>query len=149
MPKIVPEIVHDQSICDAGPDTTVKQAAETMAARKIAAVVVCQDGKLAGIMTERDVTTRVVARGLDPATTKVTEVMTANPDTLRPDDDPAHALRMMREHGYRHLPVVGDDGHVIGMVSVRDLYAWVQEQLERDIQDRDHYIFGEAYGATA
>jgi len=54
----------------------------------------------------------------------------------------------MRTHGFRHLPVV-DDGRAVGMVSVRDLYDAVKEQLEEDLQERDQYIFGSGYGVTA
>lgn len=147
MSKIVPDVVRDQTITTVEPNTTVTDAAKRMADRNIAAVVIVNDGKLAGIMTERDVTVRVVARGRDAATTRVADVMTADPDTLTPNQHPAEALRMMVERGYRHLPVV-DGERVVGMVSVRDLYAFVQAELENDLRERDHYIFGEAYGRT-
>ncbi len=148
MPKIIPDIVHDQTITAVPMDMTVRAAAQLMAERNIAAVMITRDDgqTLAGIMTERDITTRVVARGLDAAATKVGDVMTRDPDILAPDDEPAHALSMMRTHNYRHLPVCEADRKVVAMVSVRDLYAFVQTELESDIKSRDHYIFGEAYG---
>lgn len=149
MARIVPDLVSNQTITSVTPSTTVKAAAELMAARSIAAVTVLDGEALAGIMTERDITVRVVARGLDPQTTAVGEVMTRDPDTLKADDKPALALRMMRDRNYRHLPVVDDDGTVSAMVSVRDLYAFVLEDLEGDLRQRDQYIFGEAYGGTA
>jgi CBS domain-containing protein len=148
MPKIVPDIVSDQTITSVTPEVTVRQAARLMAERNIAAVLVTQpDGRtLAGIMTERDIAARVVARSLDAGTVTVGEVMTKSPDTLLPTDRPMQALTMMREHGYRHIPVCQEDGTVVAMVSVRDLYAFVQGELEHDLKERDHYIFGEAYG---
>lgn len=149
MAKIVPDLVNNQTITSVSPASTVKAAAEIMAERSIAAVMVLDEGILVGIMTERDITVRVVARGLDAATTQVGEVMTRNPDTLRAEDKPGHALRLMRDRNYRHLPVVDDDGKVFAMVSVRDLYAFVLEELEGDLKQRDQYIFGEAYGATS
>jgi CBS domain-containing protein len=149
MPRIVPDIVRDQDITAVSGDDNVRDTTARMAERNVAAVVIIEKGKLAGIMTERDITVRVVANALDPTTTKVREVMTRNPDTLRRDDEPMQALRMMRERNYRHLPVVDEAGAVVAMVSVRDLYAFVLEQLEEGIRDRDHYIYGEAYGATS
>lgn len=73
--------------------------------------------------------------------------MTANPDTLAPTDTASDAIRMMREHNYRHLPVVEGD-RVVGMVSVRDLYAVYNGELEQDLKDRNAFIYGENYGAA-
>lgn len=149
MHRIVPDIVHDQLLTAVSPSMTVRAAAEIMASRHIAAVLVMEDRRLVGIMTERDITIRVVSRGLVPEVTVVREVMTPDPDTLRPTDQPEHALRMMSQRNYRHLPVVSEDGSVVGMVSVRDLYDFVQSELQSDLKARDTYIFGESYGATA
>jgi CBS domain-containing protein len=87
-------------------------------------------------------TARVVAAGRDPATTTVADIMTANPDTIGPDQPPVEALRMMADRGYRHLPVVDGAGKVVAMISVRDLYTFIRAELERDVQERDSYIFG-------
>lgn len=148
MAKIVPDIIpHEQTLSIVAPDTTVRVAAELMRDRNIAAVMIVRDDRLAGIMTERDIAARVVAQGLDPRTTRVEEIMTPDPDTLAADDSAMRALKMMREHNYRHLPVVRD-GKPVGMVSIRDLYAVVQAELESDIRNRDAYIFGENYGTA-
>ena len=104
--------------------------------------------RLVGIITERDMTSRVVAAGLNPETTSCVEIMTGNPDTLSPDDTASDALAMMRERNYRHLPVVKGE-RVVGMVSVRDLYAVHKTELEEDLKDRNAFIYGESYGATA
>ena len=143
---IVPNVISDQTLHTVTKDASVLDAAKTMAEHKIAATMVLEDGKLIGIITERDMTTRVIAAGRDPASTKISDVMTANPDTLRPDDPAIDALTMMRERKYRHLPVVDGDT-VVGMVSIRDLYALVTDQLEEDIKARDQFIYGESYGA--
>ena len=103
--------------------------------------------RLVGIVTERDMTVRVVAAGLDADTTPVGEVMTTDPDTLAPNDTASDAIRMMKSRNYRHLPVV-DGGTVVGMVSVRDLYAVYNGELEQDLKDRNAYIYGEAYGTA-
>lgn len=149
MARIVPDIIPStQDVYIVPPDSSVRDAARLMRERNIAAVMICNGDQLAGIMTERDIAARVVAQGRDPETTTVAEVMTPDPDTLAPDDQASSALRMMREHNYRHLPVV-EEGRPVGMVSIRDLYATVQSELETDIANRDAYIFGESYGATA
>jgi CBS domain-containing protein len=98
--------------------------AQRMADRNVGAVLVLEDGRLAGIMTERDLM-RALARGLrDDAV--VGEYMTADPDTIAPDDTIEHAAVLMIHGGYRHLPVVdGDD--VVGVLSIRDLVQVVVE----------------------
>ncbi|MFA7429148.1 MAG: CBS domain-containing protein [Rhodospirillaceae bacterium] len=142
MAKIVPDLVHDQTIVGVSPTATVAEVATMMADRRIAAVIVTEGSRLAGIVTERDMTARVVAAGRDPSTTAVSAIMTANPDTISPDQPPVEALRMMADRGYRHLPVVDDAGKVVAMISVRDLYTFIRAELERDVQERDSYIFG-------
>lgn len=148
--RIVPHIIPEpQTLSIVAPDTTVRAAAMMMRQRSIAAVMIVREDKLVGIMTERDIAARVVADGRDPDTTTVADVMTPDPDTLEADDPAETALSMMRDRKYRHLPVVRG-GKPVGMVSIRDLYAVVQSQLENDIKTRDAYIFGENYGvATA
>jgi CBS domain-containing protein len=105
----------------AAPIVTV---AQRMADRNVGAVLVVEDGRLTGIMTERDIM-RAVARGLrDDAV--VGECMTADPDTIAPDDTIEHAAVLMIHGGYRHLPVVDDDD-VVGVLSIRDLVQVVVE----------------------
>jgi CBS domain-containing protein len=145
--RIVPDVIHDQILQKVSPSDTVRQAARMMRDGKIAAVLVMEAERLVGIVTERDMTVRVVAAGLDPETTAVREIMTANPDTLAPSDTASDAIRMMKSRNYRHLPVV-EGGHVVGMVSVRDLYAVYNGELEQDLKDKNAYIYGESYGAA-
>jgi len=146
--KIVPDIVDQQELWTISPQTTVREAARLMTHRKIGAAMVLSEGHLVGIFSERDLTHRVIAPGLDPDTTRVAAVMTSNPVTIGPTDNASDALELMRTHGFRHLPVI-DNGRAVGMVSVRDLYDAVKEQLEEDLQERDAYMFGSGYGVTA
>lgn len=147
--RIIPHIVKDQKICTQLESNTVAEAARRMTGCDVAAVVVTDDeGTLVGIVTERDVTRRVVGRGLDPRETSLGEIMTRNPDTLAPDDVAGDALALMQEHGYRHLPVTDERDKVIGMVSIRDLYAAVQRTLEDDLHETEAYVFGERYGTA-
>jgi len=106
------------------PGMPVVSVAQRLAERNVGAVLVLEDGRLAGIMTERDLM-RAVARGLrDDAV--VGDCMTADPETIAPDDTIEHAAVLMIHGGFRHLPVVdGDD--VVGVLSIRDLVQVVVE----------------------
>jgi CBS domain-containing protein len=103
---------------------SIVEVAGRMVDRNVGAVLVLDDGRLAGILTERDVL-RAVARGLSD-TTRVADCMTANPETIAPDDTTEHAAVLMLHGGFRHLPVVqGDD--LVGVISIRDLVPLLLE----------------------
>ncbi len=146
--KIVPDVINDQVLHKVSPKDTARSAAKVMRDNKIAALLVMNADRLVGIITERDMTARVIAAGLNPDSTEIVDVMTADPDTLSPHDTAADAIRMMKNRGYRHLPVV-DNGKVVGMVSVRDIYAVYNGELEQDLKDRNAFIYGESYGGMS
>ena len=132
------QVVEGQTLISAPADTTVRAAAITMAGHKIGAIVVVDDqGRLAGLFTERDVLNRVVAQGLDPDSTQLSTVMTADLQTATPDKPLAHALHMMFEGGFRHVPVV-EGGRPVGMVSARNALGLEIQQFEKELEDRDH-----------
>jgi CBS domain-containing protein len=145
--RIVPDVIRDQTLTWVSPTETARNAAKLMRERKVAAVLVMEAERLIGIITERDMTSRIVAADRDPDTTKCREIMTANPDTLSPSDTAQDAINMMRSRNYRHLPVV-EGIKVVGMVSVRDLYAVYNGELQQDLRDRDAFIYGENYGTA-
>lgn len=155
--KLIPDVIKDQQLVCLPPEASVQDAAVLMAECRVAAVLVTQaqvtgDRSLKGIFTERDLANRVVAAGRDPVATRLAEVMTASPDTLGPDARAYEALDLMERHHYRHLPVTADgesDGAVMGIVSIRDLFAVVRAQLEDEIRDREAFIFGSNYSASA
>jgi CBS domain-containing protein len=122
MPSVDRHMSRDLLTVEAG--LPVVEVARRMVDRNVGAVLVLEDARLAGIMTERDLM-RAVARGLrDDAV--VGECMTADPDTIASDDTIEHAAVLMIHGGYRHLPVVdGDD--VVGVISIRDLVQVVVE----------------------
>ena len=107
-----------------------------------ALIVVDDDENLIGIITERDLTQRILAAGLDGKKTRVGDVMTANPDILSPDDSAMDALELMQTLGYRHLPVAEDD-KCVSIVYIRDLYTSAKEALERDIKETEAFVFGD------
>ena len=102
-----------------GPDTTVLQAAVEMHARDVGSLAVIGEGRLTGILTERDVL-RAVADGADVGTQTVREWMTAQPDSVSPELDSHEAARWLLATGYRHLPVM-EDGKLLGIASIKDV----------------------------
>ena len=98
----------------------VMKAAEAMRENDIGDVVVKHDGRLCGIVTDRDIVVRVLATGKDPRATKLEAVCSHEMLTLSPDQDTTDAIRLMRERAIRRLPVV-EDGHLLGIVSLGDL----------------------------
>jgi CBS domain-containing protein len=132
------QVVDGQTLISALADTTVRAAAVAMANKKVGAILVVDDkGLLTGLFTERDVLNRVVAKGLDPDKTPLSAVMTENLLTATPDKPLAHALHMMFEGGFRHVPVV-ENGKPVGMVSARNALGLEICQFEKELKERDH-----------
>jgi CBS domain-containing protein len=127
------EIINRGKLVTASETTSVAEAARLMTAARVGAILVLNKGGLAGIFTERDALTRVLAAGLEPETTPLGRVMTANPDTITPNRPFGEALIMMYDHGYRHVPVVEEDIPV-GIVSLRDTAPPRLEDLEAAIK---------------
>jgi len=130
------DVMEQKKLLTAAPETTVREAVKFMVKRKVGAVMVVEDGKLVGIFTERDAVSRVLARDRDARSTRLTDVMTADPLTISPDKSFGYALLMMHEHGFRHVPVI-ENGKLVGMVSARnaldpDLEEFVAESSRRD-----------------
>ena len=102
-----------------GPDTTLLEAAVAMEGSDLGSLAVVEGRDLIGLITERDIRS-AVAGGVD-LETAVSKVMSGEPDTFDPDLDVWDAAAWIAESGYRHMPVVGDDGDLLGVVSVRAL----------------------------
>lgn len=129
-------IIEQQEIVTAPGSTTVSEAARLMRQKQVGAVMVVEEGRLAGVFTERDALFRVVAEGRDAQTTRLADVMTRNPQTIHPDKPFPDALHLMYEGGFRHVPVV-EDSRPIGMISARDalgpeLEDFIYELLRRE-----------------
>ncbi len=104
-----------------GPQATVHEAACVMTRANCGSVLIIDTtSTLLGILTERDLMTRVLAKALDPATTLVTRVMTPHPHCIGPEFKVADAVLIMIERGFRHLPVVAEGGRILGVFSARD-----------------------------
>ena len=94
-------------------------------AARIGCALVVDHGVLVGIFTERDVLQRIAGESVDTAALPVCEVMTANPDSLPHDSTIAFALNIMSVEGYRHIPLVAEDGAPVGVVGMRDIINWM------------------------
>ena len=134
--RTVKEIIADQKPVTAHSSMTVSEAANLMKQRRIGAMMVVENHQLVGVFTERDALIRIVAEGRDSQNTTLADVMTPNPRTIRADETFEHALQLMHQGRYRHVPVV-ENGRPIGMVSVRDamgpeLEAFVYEMLRQE-----------------
>jgi CBS domain-containing protein len=108
--------------------TPVGDAIRLMLDRGIGAVLVVRDGRVVGIFTERDVMRRVVSAGMNPSR-PVADAMTPDPETLGLDDGIAYALNRMVVGGFRHVPILDDEGHPIAMLSQRDVVTFIVAQL--------------------
>jgi CBS domain-containing protein len=107
------------------PEASIVDAAREMRDGDVGAVIVVDQGRVAGIVTDRDIAVRVVAEGRDPQTTHVHDACTADPVTLTVDQSVEDAIRVVRDHDVRRIPVV-QDGRPAGIVTIGDL------AIERD-----------------
>ena len=124
----VEDIMTQATVTDA-PDDTLSEAAAKMRQQQTGSLLVMEGDNLAGIVTERDVL-RVVGEGQDPKTVSLRDAMTKDPVTIARDASIKEAAETMFQKWFRHLPVTGPDGKVVGVISLRDLLTLVAEGLE-------------------
>ncbi len=134
--RSVRSVVAGQMLTTIVRTATVLEAASLMKAQGKGAVLVIEGSKLVGIFTERDALVSVVAACRDPATTRISDVMTPQPQTIHPDEPFVRALRVMHQGGFRHLPVV-EHGRPLGMVSARDALDGDFYELGMDLEQRE------------
>jgi CBS domain-containing protein len=120
--RTILEAMNLRRVIGLAPSASVYDAACMMRRANCSSVLILEHGTntMLGILTERDVMIRVVAKGLDPTKTMVSTVMTADPDSVRPETRVADAVLVMIERGFRHLPVVAASGTLLGVFSARD-----------------------------
>jgi CBS domain-containing protein len=131
-------IMEQQKFIVAPPQTTVSDAARTMAERNVGAILIVENNHLTGIFSERDAVFRVIAKGLDPKATPLVDVMTKAPKTLEPGKSYGHALVLMQENGFRHVPVV-ENGRPIGIISSRNAMDPDLEEFVFEARRREHH----------
>ena len=134
------DIIQDKAPDTIGPEVTVLQAARRMTAGKVGALAVIEGDRLVGIFSERDLMTRVVAEGRDPAATRVRDVMTQDLVVADADETADACLNRMKQLHVRHLPVVSNN-KLVGMLSVRNLLMVVESAKEEEIRWLTDYVF--------
>jgi len=127
-------------------DATVLDAVRTMERVRGGAVCVMEGDRLVGVLTERDVLLKVVRLQRDPADVPVAEVMSADVTTVGPETRTAQALEAMVERHIRHLPVLADDGRLVGLVSVRNLLQGHVEYLVDQLQALESFVTADGPG---
>ena len=135
--RIIRDVIASRKALTAPSQTTVADAARLMKKHAVGALLIVDETHLVGIFTERDALFRVIAVDKDPKTTRVASAMTKKPRTIDPDRPIGHALHMMFEGGFRHVPVV-EKGQPVGMVSARDALGPELAQFQSELVDREH-----------
>jgi CBS domain-containing protein len=125
------DLVKDRRVYSIDAESSVLEGARFMMEHRIGALPVLRNGELVGIFSERDIMNRVVALGRMPGSTRISEVMTANPKAVSVDETVESCLYLMREFGFRHLPIV-DGKELKGLVSSRDILLRYISQKEAE-----------------
>lgn len=126
--------------------TTVLEAVEAMSKARTGACVVLDGGQLRGVFTERDVMNKVVLKRLDPSKVTIGTVCTTALITATPETPEHQALRTMIDNHIRHLPVVDDNGALVGMLSLRKLLQHRVEELSVKLESLHAFIAADALG---
>lgn len=124
-----------------GPDDTVFEALELMAEKKIGAVLVIENGRLIGILSERDYARKVILLGRGSRKTPVRDIMSPDPCCIRPDQTIDDAMALMTDKRIRHLPVL-DGGDLVGIITIGDVVKAKIADQEFVIQQLENYITG-------
>ena len=128
---VIADLVKGHELFQVSENQSVLDAVRAMVARNIGAVPVVRNADLVGLFSERDLMKRVVAEGRDAATLKISDVMTTDVTTVAPNESIEHCMVLMKQHGFRHLPIC-DGRRLVGMLSLRDLLLY--EVAEKDVE---------------
>ena len=123
------------------PDITVFEAIQVMSDREVGALPVLENGRLVGMLSERDYARKIILQGRSSRDTQVREIMTSPVTTVTPEDTVEACMRHMTDRRIRHLPVV-DGGRLVGIVSIGDLVNWIISAHEESIEALRSYIAG-------
>jgi len=123
-------------------DQSVLEAIRLMAEKGVGAVLVIDDDRLSGILSERDYARKVILENRSSSGTRVDDIMTQNAITTTCDNTVAECMALMTDNDFRHLPVVDNDDQVVGMLSIGDVVKSTISEREFLIQQLEHYISG-------
>lgn len=130
----VADIMSDE-VCTIEPQETLRQAALLMQENDVGSLPVCQDGELLGMITDRDITVRAVAEGLDPDDTAVSDVMSGDVQCCTEDQSVDEVMALMGELQVRRLPVIDEQRHVVGIVALADLARRQGDHIDQTVRD--------------
>ena len=141
--KLVKHLLDSKGrhVFSVAPDNSVLDAVKLMAEAAVGSLVVLDDEKLCGIITERDYARKVIIKGRASESTQVSEIMSTNVFTTSSDQTVDECMERMTANNIRHLPVV-EDNRVIGMISMRDLVQAIISDQQEEIEQLEHYISG-------
>jgi CBS domain-containing protein len=125
-----------------GLDATVLEATQKMNRHRIGSLMVTDGDRMVGILSERDILTRVVAEEKNPRQVKVADAMTSDVVVVSPDTSIEDASSIMQTRRVRHLPVCDSDGHLLGLISIGDLNARHASDQEVTILHLHEYLYG-------
>jgi CBS domain-containing protein len=123
------------------PSTMVYRAIELMCEKNIGGLLICENGKLLGIFTERDYARKLILKGKSSKDTEIRDLMTSNLITVTPDTSVDDCMRVMTGRKIRHLPVL-DNNELVGLISIGDVVRFVIEEQKSIIEHLEHYITG-------
>lgn len=125
------------------PTTVVYSAIETMAQKNIGGLLICENGKLVGIFTERDYARKLILKGKSSKDTTIGELMTKNPFTVTLDSSIEECMELMSNRRIRHLPCLDENGTLIGVISIGDVVRFIIEEQKSIIAHLESYIAGQ------
>jgi CBS domain-containing protein len=135
MAKTIREVMTSK-LCSIDTDKSVAYAAKMMRDEDVGIAPIVEGDRLVGVLTDRDIAVRVVAEGRDPDEVKVTEVASRDVVTLDPQQDLDEALRLMARHQVRRLPVVEEDGRLVGVVAQADVAQQADERQTGEVVEQ-------------
>jgi len=128
-----------------GPMDTVFRALQLMAENNVGAIMICDDGQMLGIFTERDYCRKIILMGRSSLNTPIQEIMTKKMITIKPAQTLEECMELMTKYHIRHLPV-DDDGVLVGVISMRDVMEAIISVKQDHIERLESYILGNDYG---
>jgi CBS domain-containing protein len=124
------------SVRTASPSQSLAEAAQLMKSDDVGSIAIVEEGRLVGIVTDRDIAIRAVAEGVDPSAVTIAEVASRDLVTVEPDRDLDEALALMARHQVRRLPVVEEDGRLVGILAQADVALEAKEKKAGELLEQ-------------